>query len=146
MAVYTTTRCGNCGTAWRLLESTHYSKEIGPPFIKCRKCDAINQTGKHLWRDAPERVKKIFVIKRYLQTGVGILMSIVMMMIPVMLLTNKEEEKTPLFWVGIIFGLSGLYFLYYLLKNFNDYKPQAEKIENLIDSNGGFLWSDEMYN
>ncbi len=138
MGVYTTTKCGNCGTAWESMSHGRHSA-CGPDLVKCSNCLALNKTGAKLFRDMNAYQKFMVYAGQTLSClmyglagtafGGGILIG------------KMGEGWGQLFGlIPLLFGLSQMRDLFFVLNG----KAQAA-IEKVYDENGGFIWSHQQY-
>ena len=148
MGIYSSTKCGSCGEYWQFMENRN-NLSIGPPYLKCRKCLAINKTKQILWRDA-NLFKKIWFL------GVNSIRSIFFGCLGLVMFyagisklyeyffTDNYDDYAGPFWLTIITLLGGFMaykqFIFLITAN-----SQFKVLEDLYDKNGGFIWSDEMY-
>ena len=127
-------KCGYCNTLWT--SNVEESDSLcGPPHIKCRVCDKINNTDRVLYRDL-SGLDKIWVF------GGTFLALLLYGFLPVFIgiyVIISGWDGINLAVLMILGGSFGIWFG--LFKQVDVFK----KTDALYDKNGGFIWSKQEY-
>ena len=126
-----TTKCGKCRTVWEYMNPDRGSI-VGAPFIKCRNCLTMHKTTMNTYKNLNLFGKIWFWFGTILQDG--------------------------LYFFGGLFIIIGVLFynapigilifapiMYPPIKNITTLHKGIEALQEMVDKNGGFLWSDEQY-
>ena len=141
MAVYTSHQCGHCNVYWDIL-SQGADNPVGPPLVKCRKCNGMNKTSHKLYRDMSSFDKVSFWIK---QASSNIFFGLMGLFVGVGFSYKAITDYDELGWIVFIAIIGGISLAYSQFKNLYTTPNQIKNVEKLYDQNGGFLWSDEQY-
>ena len=140
MGVYTSTSCGSCGANWEFM-SYGRRNQVGPPYVKCKVCNAVNKTSSKLYRDIGTFRRIYFWLDQGFSNlffGIGGFSMVYGFVF------YSEAPDVGVFlkiFITLMGGGLGVFQFYNLFTT----PKQIRNIEELYDKNGGFLWSDEQY-
>lgn len=136
MGKYQTTKCGYCGINWAIMSAV--DSNIGPPKVKCRNCDEINNTEMYLYRDANWFGKLYYWVSSLINV---IIFGGISFVLGIGGLSGKFDSGN----LGYVVGLVALVFSLFKFKDVFEIPKSIKNLERIYDKNGGFLWSDEYY-
>tara|TARA_Y100000766_G_C18897840_1_gene601877 strand:+ start:144 stop:572 length:429 start_codon:yes stop_codon:yes gene_type:complete len=142
MAIYTTSKCGNCGISFQFMSSSRDSG-YGPPLIKCRNCLTLNKTKFKLYDDMGKFKKIRFWISN---CGRLIIAGFMLCALGVACLFFQPPDEQS--GILVLVGLGSFAYGIYHFVNLYQFILYVKKgtIEKLCEENGGFMWSDAYYN
>jgi hypothetical protein len=154
MAIYTTTKCGNCGKSWETLSRDKHSL-MGPPVVKCSFCGQLSETGFKLYSQINWFEKIRFWLSqsfRILLYGFG---SIAFGLLWLNFYIEKwiSGEVSPnsiLDWAASLFFGAGIPIALIFwgiseLKEFRNIKKTINLMEEKYRSQGGFIDSNQWF-
>ncbi len=132
----TTTKCGHCGITWEYRSLFNMDSIVGPPFIKCRTCGGMNKTDSNVYKKLNLFGKIYFIVGKSVSL---LIYGLFFVGLVISFITNLETFPIipSLIILLLAFSVPAYHFL--------TLKKSIKKLDDMVENNGGFVWSDEVY-
>ena len=152
MAVYRTTSCGVCGIEFETMENRG-KIYIGPPVIKCRHCESLNNTNwvlpnqATLWinfLDISQSVRNVLTALMVVLGCISVYFAILIDLLGFIEIINEDEIHPIALFLPLVCIITFGRPLISWYKALVERKEYHSTLVKLFNEQGGFLWSDQI--